>query len=323
MTAPGNRVRYNDSFLDDVAGLLVAAQPRAADYLGQAPVLAVLACGKFSTHITYGELDQFAATIASGPKLRDVMAAYGASAPMRKIGATGLRLRDRAALVALHKLDASTLSQSIPSDSQRTWLDGVDKWLRLTPRNKRDRSRFSVAWIARRLGENLSRFEQVDALVDYIGRGKQELNERWSWDRAMQAVADWHRQLRDETMLRRLAAYEREALTFDKVICNSALPDSAEVEGFTFRVLRTLRHLRDEGNAMHHCVASYAADVRKGRCTIVSVTRDGVGVGTLQIDARGSVVQLKAHCNAAVSPAVRRACDVYALLHWRKPEQGA
>ena len=73
---------------------------------------------------------------------------------------------------------------------------------------------------------------------------------------------------------------------------------------------------------MHHCVASYAGDVRAGRCAIVSVSRDGVNVATLEI--RGGVVaQLKAHCNRAVSPMIRTACETYALLHWRAPEEGA
>ena len=52
----------------------------------------------------------------------------------------------------------------------------------------------------------------------------------------------------------------------------------------------------------------------------VAVKRDGVGVATLQLDRAGRVAQLKGHCNAAPAPATRKACDMYALLHWRTPE---
>lgn len=317
-----NRIRFADSYLDDVAAAMVDAQPIAAQYLEQAPALAVLACQKLPTHITYGELDAFAACAATQPRLRDVLSRYSAPQPLRRLAAISLRAKDRPVLAELARLDASTLAQAIPGDSQRVWLDGLHAWLRLAPNDKRKRQCWNIGWIARRLGEDLSRFEQVGALIDFLGRGGGTLNEKWTWASAMAAVEAWHHSLRSDAQLRALIAAKKEAEAFDKVICRSGLPDLAEVEGYTFHVLRTLRRLREEGSAMHHCVAAYSGDVKRGRCAIASVRRDGVNVATLEI-ANGSAKQIKAHCNQAVTPAVRTACETYVLLHWRAPESAA
>lgn len=317
------RIRFANGPLDDVAWCLHQSHPRAGQYLAQAPILAVLVCQKLGCVPTYGEVDRFGAAVAAEPRLRDLLASYGSLPQMRKLDASALKPGDREVLAALGRLDASTLAQAIPSDSQRVWLDGIRSWLRLAPSKKKDREAFSVAWIARRLGENLSRFEQVDALVDWIGRGNGVLNERWTWDRALSAVEAWHRALRDEAAQRSLAADRKRAATFDTIICKSLLPNVATVDGYDFTVLRSVRALRDEGAALHHCVASYAGEVARGGCAIVSVRKGGVGVATLQIDSRGTVAQLKGHCNAAPSPAARKACDLYALVHWRAPDAAA
>jgi len=312
-----NRIRFADGQLDDVATILVGASEYGAQYLEQAPVLAVLTCGKLGSHITYGELDRFSNLLAASPRLKVVMAEYGATAPMRKIAPSALRIRDRSAIEILAKLDASTLSQCIPSESQRVWLDAIGKWLRLMPETKKARANFGVAWIARRLAEDLSRYEQVDAIIDWIGRGHGILNEKWTWERAIADVEAWHRSLRDEAALRALAAAEKQRASFDTVICKAPIPEAVTVDGYDFVALRTLRKLREEGQVMHHCVASYANDVRKGRCAIVSIRKDGVNIATLEISGAGVIAQLKAHCNRTVDAAVRAACDTFALLHWR------
>lgn len=312
-----NRIRFADGALDDVASVLVSASDRAGQYLEQCPALAVLAFNKFGSHITYGEMDRFKSLVSQEPRLRDVLSAYSAPAPIRKIQPSALRMRHSPTLRALSSLAPSTLSQCIPTDSQGVWLDGVGKWLRLMPNGKRAQAKFSVEWIARRLGEDLSRFEQVEAVIDWIGRGEGVLNEKWSWERALAEVEAWHMSLRDEASLRALAAAEKERATFDTVICKAPVPDVADVAGYSFVALRTLRALREEGQVMHHCVASYANDVRKGRCSIASVRRDGVNIATLEINAKGVVTQIKAHCNRSVDQAVRDACEEYAFTAWK------
>lgn len=317
------RIRFANSHLDDVAHVLSQTHQHAAQYLEQAPVLALLACRKFGSHITYGELEQFGDRVAAGPRLKDLLAVYGGQRAMAKLVSGALKPSDIAVLDALNRLDASSLSQSIPNDSQRVWLDGIAKWLNLARRNRRQCEKFNVAWIARQLGADLSRFEQVDSLIDFLSRGNGQLNDRWSWDAAMRAVENWHRELRDEYALAQLVANRNDREAFDLVICKAAIPDCVSVDGFDFLALRTLRHLRMEGVAMHHCVAAYAPAVKAGKCSIVSVRKDNVGVATLEISRNGVISQLKGHCNAAPSTQIRAACELYVLQHWKPAERVA
>lgn len=312
------RLRYADGQMDDVASVLCATHPHAGQYLEQAPVLTLAVCRKFGSHVSFGERDAFAGRIAGSPKLRDLLAGYGLPLCFRKLGAGAVRPAFQHTVAALGFLDPSTLSQCIPLDSQGVWLNGVRGWLARAPKALRAPS--GVAWIARRLSEDLSRFEQVDALLDYLDRGRGELNERWTWARAMEAVEAWHLRMRDDRAIRDMMRQKALAKSFDDVICTSKLPDRAEVDGLTFTVLRTIRKLREEGAEMRHCVASYAGSVKNGDCAIVAVSRDGVGVATLEIDRGGRVAQLKGHCNQAPLASTRKACDLYALLHWRAPD---
>lgn len=316
--------RFADGQLDDVSSVLAKSHPRAAQYVEQAPALAVIACKKLRSHITYGEIDHFASLIAPEPKLRDVLTAYGAPLPVRKLSAAAIKVRDGETIEYLGRIDAPTLSQIIPDAAfQGAWLDGIRKWLVLTPNGKAARAKFSVAWIARRLCEDTSRVEQVDTVVDFIRRGDGAINERWSWARALEAVAAWHARLNDEQAIRRALQDADRAAKFDVPVCNAPLPDIAEVDGFEFAVLRTPRHIQDEGVVMHHCVSSYVGNVKRGQCAIISIRRQGVNVATLEISRKGVVSQIKTHCNGAPSVAVRKAADLYALRHWAPPEQAA
>lgn len=321
----GERLRFSDSALDDVASILCANSIRAPQYLEQAPACALLACGKYGSHISYGEVDRFVATISPEPKLRDLLASFKAPLAIRKLSAHALRSGDAAAIEYLCRLDPSTLSQCIPCvDGQRAWLDGLKKWLVLLPTAKRARAQFSVAWIARQLGEDQGRVEQLDSLIDYLRRGRQAVNVRWTWQSAMAAVARWHAELNDIRAIERALQDSKRAASFDKPVCKAPLPDRAAVDGYDFIVLRTPRMIRDEGVAMHHCAGSYISDVKKGACAIISVSRDAVRIATLEILSSGALGQIKAHCNAAPPLKVREACGLYALTHWRpEPESAA
>jgi hypothetical protein len=320
----GARIRYADGALDDVASILCAAHPLAADYLAQAPVLAVLACEKFGQTITYGEMDRFKATVASGAKLKAVLASYGAPAPIRKLTAQAVRMKDRAVIKELVRLDPSSLSQFTPSaENQRLWLAGISGWLRLTPSRKSDRKRFSVAWAAKHLAQAPTRCTMIDALVDFVARGDRPFNEAWSWDKAISEVEAWHARLNDQRSFEQLLRDKEQERLLNTVICKAPLPDVASVDGFDFIVLRTGRALREEGITMHHCVASYAYHVDRGQCAIVSIRRDGVHLATLEINRKGVPVQIKAHCNQTPSADVRRAADAYALSCWQPVREAA
>jgi hypothetical protein len=58
---------------------------------------------------------------------------------------------------------------------------------------------------------------------------------------------------------------------------------NSSCSGYRFVQLATAEALREEGDAMHHCVRSYWGDVAAGACLIFSVRRDGKRVATLEV----------------------------------------
>ncbi len=311
----GARVRFAEGALDDIAAVLCGAHPRAAEYLAQAPVIAVLSCAKLGTHLTYGEVDGFAAAVASEPRLKDILCRYGIPKQGRALTAEGLRLSDKNVLGALFKLNPSTLAQIIPpSSSQRSWLSGIRGWLRL---NDDAAQRLPLDWYARQLGEDQSRVEQCDQLLDWIQRGNGAVSRLISWEQAMAGVERWHLSLRSDREIRRMLANKAARARYDSIICKAPIPDAVEVDQYSFVALRRPRDLRDEGVAMHHCVASYEGMVERGTCAVVSVRRDGVRIATIEL-RKGQMVQIKGHCNQAPTATVRAAAELYALTQWRR-----
>lgn len=72
---------------------------------------------------------------------------------------------------------------------------------------------------------------------------------------------------------------------------------------YKYKVIQlcTYFELRDEGNEMHHCVATYASSCSAGRCSIFSVREyieDSFNCRTATIEVRGgSIVQIRAKYN--------------------------
>lgn len=91
-----------------------------------------------------------------------------------------------------------------------------------------------------------------------------------------------------------------------------------EVEGFLFTPLATPEDIAAEGEAMAHCVASYAREVATGDCALWSVRRGEERVATLELaTACGSefvtVRQLFGPSNAPAPRAAWRAATLFAL----------
>lgn len=57
------------------------------------------------------------------------------------------------------------------------------------------------------------------------------------------------------------------------------------------------KDLATEGQALHHCVASYSNAIHNGRCHIWSLRKQGKPVVTIEVDSRGTVVQCRGACN--------------------------
>ena len=80
--------------------------------------------------------------------------------------------------------------------------------------------------------------------------------------------------------------------------------------GFDIVPLTTSADLYREGYAMHHCVATYADQVRQGTSYIFSVRSEGKRIATISLICDGetvSIQQLRGPCNAAPSKAVAAA----------------
>lgn len=87
--------------------------------------------------------------------------------------------------------------------------------------------------------------------------------------------------------------------------------------GYRVVPLRTAAQLHQEGSIMNHCVATYAALVAQGVCTILSVRVQDKRVATVEIRPRGTpgggyaIVQLQGPGNTRVSEQIWRA-----VLEW-------
>jgi PcfJ-like protein len=307
----GERIRYADGALDDIASVLCTAHPRAAQYLEQAPALAVATCQKLTSHLTYGEVDRFAAIVGLEPRLKTVLDAYGMPKQARSLRPDALRLSDRDILKHLYALNPSTSAQVLPGErGQRSWLSGCSVWLRT-----RFPDRLPLDWIARQLCEDQSRVQQIDQLVDWIERGHGIVHRGLSWTGAMAAVEAWHISLRSEADLRRMLANKALAERYDSTICHAPIPDATDVDDYQFVALRTPRSLRDEGAALRHCVGSYDRQVEAGRSAIVSIRRQGVRIATAEYGSSQRYARTGGSgCRRAIHLALLEACGGRSMI---------
>ncbi len=89
----------------------------------------------------------------------------------------------------------------------------------------------------------------------------------------LKQVDEWHLQLGRSAPSKTLFFKRSGVMPFEHVSGNKEYKTK-----WTIRELLSGVELRDEGRAMHHCVASYAYDCAKGRCSIWSMeaeTKDG------------------------------------------------
>jgi hypothetical protein len=92
--------------------------------------------------------------------------------------------------------------------------------------------------------------------------------------------------------------------------------------GFRFVPLRSAEELREEGDRMDHCVATYAAKAAAGACMIYSIRRGGKRVATMEIvPGRGApvIAQLFGPGNIDPGEAVKRAAAGWLAKRGRYP----
>lgn len=157
-----------------------------------------------------------------------------------------------------------------------------------------------------------------DQILDFF-RSTGNYEPKMSWENAWKRAQQWHNEeVRRANERMRLRAVEDE-----KPFPSPWIP-GATVHGYEIVPLTSPQELNEEGAAMHHCVGSYARNVRGGHCYIYSVRKDGNRLATLELGkGYGSwydvppafavnsyrVAQLRAACNAEPSPVVRAAVE--------------
>lgn len=279
------------------------------DYFEQFPALPIwMAHGVRDPHrVTPKQAEMIQRTVmdvfSARPRLRDVMRRWGIPKAMRKLHAKALLPRHADLLRVLCEMNPSMLSQAIPSHpkKQRVWLDVlagcVDRMFetRMWP------------WIVRELGTH-NRSELLD-MVDFYTRGAHQLGGhfdlKWTWGQAAAARDRWHQQL-----ARQKASVH--GVPPDEVICRNPMPDEVDIGEYRFTALRTPEAIHLEGAAMHHCVASYTPKVIRGEAHIVSCTRKGKRVATIEMGLHMGAVQTRGPCNSMWFPAgFREAAQKY------------
>jgi PcfJ-like protein len=89
-------------------------------------------------------------------------------------------------------------------------------------------------------------------------------------------------------------------------------PIDLTLDGWSFVELTSGEELLQEGQAMRHCVAGYAARCAAGHCAIVSVRFNGARRITVEINpATGQVVQARGTCNRPATSEEQRV-----IRHW-------
>jgi PcfJ-like protein len=171
----------------------------------------------------------------------------------------------------------------------------------------------AVTWLPR-LNATMPLMQRISVLAwawhEHVN--KQDRAERYSWHRDTVAsvlrrvAANVERRDRNQTTLR------WSSLGFGGTIANDGGGAT-----WSFEELTSAEQLREEGLAMRHCVATYAQQCVQGTTVIVSATRDGRRVLTIQVDMlRGAIAQVKGTANRSATLDETAAVDRW-YRRWR------
>lgn len=335
------------SFLRQAAGTMATSSSLAIDYIEQAPFCVVLIATSFQSNPSSGVVrkkaqplmaESFARRVACAPKLRAFLAdiwenpgpcrPFGAGpAPvglyqLRALRGSCLRNNSLMGLLALARINPSTLAQIIPKSSRRqvAWLSAMTAWTEQICRRER------IAWTyplpdteflspeltttaacvlsekSREWPPSISDGQHIaDFMVARVGDFG-----HWSVAKFRNAMAEW------ELTLPTLDEAGATTLVADY----SPLPnETTAVDGFEFVPLRTHGDLIEESQAMRHCVYSYWSAVQVGASRIFSIRIQPFGrVATLELERSGAkwrLRQIKGYANAKSQPGPTSAAHAF------------
>jgi len=306
--APWQRVAVQDAMelydnldLRMAAAVIARSHPYGYQTLGQAPVLALVldhAGLKPERQYKHPLLRQI------GARLKDVLASLKLAPQLRSIHGKALRPGQLPLLQDLSKLPPSVLAQALPADTatQVEWLSALGAWRRHMESRGVLRS-LLLDWAATTLSRSGS-FQQWREVADLALHLRERFNRAWTWESAYKAAEAWHRELAKNSQAE--AFFRNHGQDYEAEINLGALPAELQIDGLDFVALRSGLALHEDGRAMHHCVASYAGAVIKGKSRIFSIRRDGKRIATLELVRRKKwqIEQVKGPCNRAPDPAV-------------------
>lgn len=355
-----------------IAALIIAMiDEHAIQYIEQAPIL-VLAMIQRANMTLLAEqkklIKRAEETFKSKPKLDKLLDSYKIPFALRKISGKPLK-RDHIDLFFDFKdTNPSILSQSIPqnTDLHGDWIETISQWLS-TIKNRMDNNRLAntggiphMDWVLTRVGQYLNGEELqlanrsdvasrwMNAIADLMCAHDVEWNDRWSLQAAHDRAIQWHEELARKSNEEKF--FSQHGIHWDAPIeFKGPFPktwdwhtEEETKEGRKkTKVKKHMGHIvpvnsgKDlflEGKVMHHCVASYADSVVKGKSLIFSV-RDlsNNPLTTFELSPRDGgfhLVQQKAHCNHAPSPEIQKAISEYLSLAntgkkgFKVPEEG-
>ena len=317
------------------AVLIAALHPHAIDYINQAPVLVMAASHGGMLHKIKDRQEvarRLKPLLDRGPKLREMMGAFGLPLPLRGICAWALAPSRWGAIQLLAKVPPSTLAQSIPEKATRqaSWLNVLSTW------EHRMRARFDepyklATWAAMHLAILTTAQATIDItsdLADFAGSPGVVFNERWSYAQALAAAQRWHAELARKSNEEQFFA--RNGLAWDQPIDYGGMPTEYEAtNGLKIMALRSGAEIYEEGVAMHHCVASYTQSVVAGKCRLFSVRKGDERIATFElrpndylwaskqekmvVHEKGTwlVSQMKGPCNAVPSVETKMAIRAF------------
>lgn len=300
------RAIYPNQGMHRNAEFIASLDPRAIDYLRQAPVLAAAFGVKANTRADrlYVAM-RIGGPISRGERLRSVMSAVGIQTPLRKLVGYAIQPFMSDFVRELNDLTPSALSQAIPDKpgAQRQWLSSLkDYRYRMRLNNQSPRKGFQ--WIAR-YGTRCENGQAAD-IADFIARNPSVDFDRWSFERMQNEIELWHDRTAADVSLSKFGIGIKPSTVIDL----SDWPDHVECGGFEFFKLATPSMVMEEGRRMRHCVASYIPRVMNGGCHLYSIRAEMRRMATLEIVGK-SVTQLKAFGNRLPHRAVAAAAQKF------------
>lgn len=154
----------------------------------------------------------------------------------------------------------------------------------------------AIAWFCR---NPMLDAAQIGPLIDYINHCRAESEDFSMKGRSVVAMIrgmqEWHEKL---GRIRRLKGVEFKPAGLQEVNWPYKRPgDPESTDRWSITEILCGKELAAEGNAMRHCVYSYASSIAQGNCSIWSMRKNGDRQLTIEVYNDGRIVQVRGHCN--------------------------